>query len=123
MQGQPRNVFVKDGMRKSYATCSLFRDHCFDLTGREWNCPHFLERDPNTPYILPEYTPDKHCIGCSYRGEFNEICPSADHESRVRSCESLKMIYRTIRQAIYDFSDEETKKTYVPESIKDLRLV
>lgn len=121
LQGASRGNYVKgNGNMKVHAGCSVFNDHCYDLLGREWSCPHYFEKDPEHPVIF-DYIPSDYCYKCSFIGECNEICASATDEDRKRSCHSLKMIYGTIRQAILEYSDEEVRKTYVLNNIEDLR--
>lgn len=114
------DLFVK-GDNMPITACAIFKgDHCFDLTGREWNCPHPFERDPDHPVILkPE--PEPVCGRCMYMGQCNAVCIAAGHDARMRACGSLKLFYRTIREVLYENSDEEMRREYAPECVADLR--
>ena len=102
--------------------CGIFsRSHCFDLTGREWNCPHPFEQDPETPLILEDKGLDPMCRGCFCLPQCGSICKQASHEARALSCESLRCFYRPILQAVYDASDEEMRRRYDPDIVKNLR--
>lgn len=115
LEGMPDGVLRARG-------CGIFdRSHCFDLLGREWNCPHPFEQDPEHPVLLEEKGLDPMCMGCPYMPQCNGICSMATHEARVLSCESLRCFYRPIVQAIYDASSEEMRRGYAPDIVKDLR--
>lgn len=120
LKGESDRLMFRKEDGRPMASCSVFRDGCYDLHGVKWSCPHPFEMDPYQEPVVFEYKESEHCKGCQYIGECNEICPSATEEARKLSCESNKMIFRTIRQCIYDNSDEETRRNYVSESIKDL---
>lgn len=115
LEGMPRGAMRARG-------CGIFdRSHCFDLLGREWNCPHPFEQDPEHPVILEDKGLDPMCHGCPYMPQCNGICSQATHAARVLSCESLRCFYRPIAQAVYDASSEEMRRGYAPGIVKDLR--
>lgn len=119
LKNRPMDEFIKEDGRRKHTNCSVFRDGCYDLYGRHWNCPHYFEKDPENPVIIEPHESEM-CLKCLYYGECNGICESADERARIMSCESLKAHYRTIRQAVYDITPEEERKNYVSEAVQDL---
>jgi len=107
------------GTRHKSTKCEAFIHGGWDLEGRKWSCPHDFERDPEHPKVFPPEPPkDEICDNCIISCMCNKICSGAEvwpeaKGLRRKNCESLRLYYYPMLQAIWDVSDEERRQTYV----------